>query len=63
MPQNGTFGFIEVNAKRQIMNYILLIFKYYVYKAREDSKLSLQSLIARINKIRKTENIIRSKEL
>ena len=39
------------------MSHILLIFKYYVYQGSENEKLSLKSLIARINKIRDTENI------
>ena len=56
------FLFIEINANRQVINPIFLTFKYYIYNARENKKLSLQSLIACINKVRNTGNMISSKD-
>ena len=61
-PKSAIFGFTEIAANRQLINHILLIFKYFVYKARANKKLNLQSLLACINKIRNTENLISSKE-
>ena len=61
-PQSAFFLFIEINANRQVINPILLTFKNYIYNARENKKLSLQRLIACINKVRNTGNMISSKD-
>ena len=38
-PRSVIFGFAETKADRQIINHILIIFKYYIFKARENEKL------------------------
>ena len=56
-PQTAIFGFINVieNSAYETTNYILLIFKLYVYKSRETGTLELSSLINEIKKVKVLE--------
>lgn len=58
-PQSAIFGFIESkNKNNQIINHLLLIYKLYVYKARETENLSFNSLNSYIKKVKNIEEKI-----
>ena len=68
-PQIAIFGFTNgiENSVFRITNYILLIFKLYVYKSRERGTLELSKLIKEIKKAKlleknSTENHVRKLE-
>ena len=51
MPQIAIFGFLNyennsdiIEKKQNIINHLLLIFKYYIFDSREHMKLSLEVL-------------------
>ena len=51
-PQSAIFGFFQVDPNLVlILNYILLLFKYYIYITRDSHKLSLAALIKMIRKV------------
>ena len=56
-PQIAIFGFTNgiENSVYRITNYILLIFKLYVYKSRERGTLELSKLIKEIKKAKLLE--------
>ena len=61
-PQTATFGFLGYTNNDSIFknnkclsNYILLIFKLYVYKSREKKLLNINNLIAEIRKRKRIE--------
>ena len=61
-PQTAIFGFLDCTNndsifenKKCLSNYILLIFKLYVYKSREKQSLNINNLIAEIRKIKRKE--------
>ena len=60
MPQTALFGFYEdlENKLSLLKNHILLLFKLYVYKQRDNKVLNLQSLISVINEITEAEKRI-----
>ena len=43
-PQSAIFGFTDHKENYHLINYILLIFKCYVYKTRENESLDLKVL-------------------
>ena len=43
-PQSTIIGFIDHKVNYHLINNTLLIFKYYVYKARENGSLDLKVL-------------------
>ena len=49
--QSGLFGFTDPEVNYHLINHILLIFKYYVYKLRENGSLGLKVLKGKIHKI------------
>ena len=57
-PQNAIFGFLNYENNSDIMNHLLLIFKYYLYDSRERKKLSLEVLKKEIMKIYNIEKQI-----
>jgi len=58
-PQSAIFGFIDYDKDDfLIINHILLIYKWYIYKNRNKSKLGLKHLLDYIAKIKNTEQNI-----
>ena len=49
------FGFADHKVNYHLINHILLIFKYYVYKTRENGSLDLKVLKRNIQKIKNIE--------
>ena len=48
----GFFGFLDISNKDYlIVNHLLLLFKYYVYNARERKHLVLEALMKNIKNI------------
>ena len=48
-PQSAIFGFFETEPDLVILlNYILLLYKYYIYSSRDSSKLSFKALLKNI---------------
>ena len=41
-PQSAIFGFIDHKVNDHLINHILLMFKNYVYKTRENGSLTLK---------------------
>ena len=58
MPQSAIFGFLNYENNSDIINHLLLIFKYYLFNSREHKKLSLEVLIKEIVKIYNIEKKI-----
>ena len=54
-PQSAIFGFTDHKVNYHLINHILLIFKYYVYKTRENGSLDLKVLKRNIHKIKNIE--------
>ena len=55
-PQSAIFGFIDNNYENLLLiNHILLIFKWYIFKARKKEQVNLNSLIKYICKIKNME--------
>ena len=44
MPQSAIFGFLYYENNSDIINHLLLIFKYYLFNSREHKQLSLEML-------------------
>ena len=57
-PQNTIFGFTDHKVNYDLINHILLIFKYYVYKTRENESLDFKVLKRNIHKIKNIEKQI-----
>ena len=57
-PQSTIFGFTDDKVNYHLMNHILLICKYYVYKTRENGSLGLEVLKRNIHKIKNIEKQI-----
>ena len=57
-PQSAIFGFLNYENNSDIINHLLLIFKYYLFNSREHKKLSLEVLIKEIVKIYNIEKKI-----
>ena len=49
-PQSAIFRFTDHKVNYHLINHILLIFKYYVYKTRENGSLDLKVLKRKIHK-------------
>ena len=58
MPQSAVFGFLNYENNSDIINHLLLIFKYYLFNLREHKKLSLEVLKKEIVKIYNIEKQI-----
>ena len=56
-PQSTIFGFIDRKVNYRLINHIILILKYYVYKTRENGWLDLNLNIFLKRNIHKTKNI------
>ena len=55
-PQSAIFGFIDNNYENLLLiNHILLIFKWYIFKTRKKEQVNLNSLIKYICKIKNME--------
>ena len=57
-PQSAIFGFLNYENNSDIINHLLLIFKYYLFNSREHKKLSLEVLKKEIVKIYNIEKQI-----
>ena len=57
-PETAIFGFLNYENNSDIINYLLLIFKYYRFNSREHKKFSLQVLGKKIVKIYSIEKKI-----
>ena len=57
-PQSSIFGFIDHKVNYHLINHILLIFKYYVYKTKENGSLGLKDLKRNIHEIKNIEKQI-----
>ena len=57
-PQSTIFGFIDHKVNDHLVNHILLIFKNYVYKTRENGSLDIKVLKRNIHKIKNIEKQI-----
>ena len=58
-PQSAIFGFIDIQDKTyKIINHLLLIYKFYVYKARDSGNLNIHKLKINIRKIKNIEKEI-----
>ena len=58
-PQSAIFGFHDIhNTDFIIINHLLLIFKWYVYKLRDKGKIDLKSLLHSIKSIKYIEENI-----
>ena len=57
-PQSAIFGFIDHKVNYHLINQILLIFQYYVYKTRENGSLELKLWKRNILKIKNIEKQI-----
>ena len=57
-PQTAFFGFPDNKEKFKIINHLHLIFKYYLFKARDTRKVSLEELKKNIIKIYNIEKQI-----
>ena len=57
-PQSAIFGFLNCENNSDIINHLLLIFKYYLFNSRRHKKLSLEVLKKEIVKIYNIENQI-----
>ena len=58
-PQNTIFGFTDHKVNYHLINHILLVFKYDVYKTKENGSLDLEVLKGYIHKIKNIETQIR----
>ena len=58
MPQSAIFGFLSSENDSDIINHLLLIFKYCLFKSRDYKKLSLEVLKKEIVKIYNIEKQI-----
>ena len=56
-PQSAIFGFLidDTNENCLIINHLLLIFKFYIYKERENGNLLFPVLMKRITKVKSIE--------
>ena len=52
-PKSTIFGFTDYKVNYHLINHILIIFKYYVYKTRENGSLDLKVLGRSVHKIKK----------
>ena len=58
-PQSAIFGFLESNHKNEVLiNHLLLIFKMYMYHARDSNSVSIDILKAKIIEIKGIEENI-----
>ena len=57
-PQSTIFGFIDHKVNDHLVNHILLMFKNYVYKTRENGSLDIKVLKRNIHKIKNIEKQI-----
>ena len=51
-PQSAIFGFTDHKVNYHLINHVLLKFKYYVYRTRENGSLDLKVLERNIHKIK-----------
>ena len=57
-PQSTMFGFLDINTNVYLIsNHLLLIFKFYVYKARSIKEVNFNILKRKIKKVQETEKI------
>ena len=57
-PQSVIFEFTDHKENYNLINHILVIFKYYVYKTRENGSLDLKVLKRNVHKIKDIEKQI-----
>ena len=57
-PQSTVFGFPDITENIEIINYLHLIFKYYLFKVWDIRKISLEGLKKNVIKIYNIEKQI-----
>ena len=57
-PQSAIFGYVEIQQDFKIINHLLLIFKLFVYKSRDEKYLNFHRLINKIVKVKNIEETI-----
>ena len=57
-PQSAIFGHVEIQQSFKIINHLLLIFKLFVYKSRDEKYLNFHRLIKKIAKVKNIEETI-----
>ena len=57
-PQSAMFGFLDINTVYLISNHLLLIFKFYVYKARSIKEVNFNILKRKIKNVQEMEKNI-----
>lgn len=63
-PQTALFGFLDFSEHEDLMlfNHILLVFKLYIYKSREEKTLHLKMLLSNIGDVKRIEKTIATSE-
>ena len=57
-PQSAIFGYVEIQQDFKIINHLLLIFKLFVYKSRDEKYLNFHRLKNKIAKVKNIEETI-----
>ena len=54
-PQSSVLEIFDNNQHSELINHLLLIFKFYIYSARDTKQLNFENLMVTIKKIKETE--------
>ena len=58
--QSSILGIFDNNQHSELINHLLLIFKFYIYSARNRKQLNFDNLMRTIKKIKETEKELTS---
>ena len=61
-PQSATLGFTSNNENSILINHIVLLFKYYVYKSRKDRNINILAFINFLTRVYDTEKALSIKK-
>ena len=61
-PQSATLGFTSNIENSILINHIVLLFKYYVYKSRKDRNINILPFINFLTRVYDTENVLSIKK-
>ena len=59
-PQSSILGIFDSNRHSELINHLLLIFKFYIYSARNTKQLSFDNLKIKIKRIKEIEKELTS---
>ena len=59
-PQSSILGIFDNNQHSELINHLLLIFKFYIYSTRNTKQLSFDNLKIKIKKIKEIEKELTS---